>query len=225
MKLKLMAGAALVGMCAAGANASAQPADTGWYGAIDIGAHFDQRLNTVSGANTGDVEDTNPFHLRFHQNTDWVGFARIGYKLSPHVRIELEGGYRPGDLSRVTNAGGTDVQAICGLTATDTTCPRPGGSIETWSVMGNLLFDLIPNGMIDPYVGGGAGVAHVNLRMNGTDFPNEEDGTFNINGGNTKFAWQGIAGLGFRINDQLTADLTYRYFQTQAADYTLNIAG
>ncbi len=30
-----------------------------------------------------------------------AGFAHIGYKVSPHVRIELEGGSRPGDGSTV----------------------------------------------------------------------------------------------------------------------------
>src|SRR5579864_3937998 len=174
MKLKLLAGAALAGMFAA-ASASAAPADTGWYGAIDIGAHFDQRLNTVSAANS---DDGAPFRFRFSQNTDWTGFVRVGYKLSPHVRIELEGGYRPGELSHVTDNPARDVAAICGL-ASGATCLRPSGSIETWSVMGNLLFDLMPNGWIDPYVGGGAGVAHINLSTHGVDFP-EEDGTFNV---------------------------------------------
>lgn len=94
MKLKLLAGAALVGVFAA-PGAFAAPADTGWYGAIDIGAHFMQPLTTTSAV----TEDANgPYRFKFGNGTNFAGFARIGYKVSPHLRVELEGGYRPGGI-------------------------------------------------------------------------------------------------------------------------------
>ncbi len=46
MKLKLLAGAALIGVFAA-PGAFAAPADTGWYGAIDSGAHFMHALTVL----------------------------------------------------------------------------------------------------------------------------------------------------------------------------------
>jgi len=110
MKLKLLGGVALAGLLAATA-ANADPAPTGWYGAVDIGAHFPDRLDTTSSVN----EDAfGPYNFQFSQDVNWVGFARIGYKLSPHLRIELEGGYRPGNISSITD-GGRSVDAICGV--------------------------------------------------------------------------------------------------------------
>src|SRR5579862_3734956 len=98
MKLKLLAGVAMAGVAAA-ATAYAAPSDTGWYGAIDLGGHFPQGLGTHGSVNelTGPPAD-----LRFDTKANFVGFARIGYKVTPHMRIELEGGYRPGDLGSVT---------------------------------------------------------------------------------------------------------------------------
>ena len=88
MKLKLLGGAALVGLFVA-SGACAQPADSGWYGAIDLGAHWLNRLDTTSSL---PESDGSAYKFRFSENTDWVGFARVGYKINPHVRIELEGG-------------------------------------------------------------------------------------------------------------------------------------
>src|ERR1700739_5171877 len=96
MKLELLAGAALVGLLAA-SGASAAPADYGWYGPIDLGAHGVQPLN---------VTTSNGDFARVHTNIDWVGFARVGYKVSPHVRIELEGGYRPAKINNSSFGGG-----------------------------------------------------------------------------------------------------------------------
>ena len=87
MKLKLLAGAALVGMFAA-SGAYADPAPTGWYGAIDFGAHWTDSMR-LHAANDP------TFSARVKTDTDWTGFARIGYKISPHIRVELEGGFRP----------------------------------------------------------------------------------------------------------------------------------
>ncbi len=47
MKLKLLAGAALAGVFA-GASASAAPADSGWYGAIDLGGHVQPSMVTTA---------------------------------------------------------------------------------------------------------------------------------------------------------------------------------
>src|SRR5262249_9131199 len=131
MKLKLLGGVALAGVFAAN-GALAAPADTGWYGAVDIGAHFIQRLNTTSSV----VEDSNgPYKFKFSQETNWAGFARIGYKVSPNLRIELEGGYRPGSIRSILDDSSRPVTGICGSTSSP--CTGPGGTLESWSLMGN----------------------------------------------------------------------------------------
>ena len=101
MKLKLLAGAALAALFAA-TGASAQ--DTGWYGALDLGWHSPQSID-AKGSNPGvsTVAPLSfPYNWSFEPSDSWAGFARVGYKVSPHWRVELEGGYRPGDLNSVT---------------------------------------------------------------------------------------------------------------------------
>jgi OOP family OmpA-OmpF porin len=97
MKLKLLAGAALAGALAAG-SASATPADSGWYGAIDLGGHFKSPM--VSTAQFGELGDS-PANLRFNDAANFAGFARVGYKINPHFRVELEAGYRTTELTRL----------------------------------------------------------------------------------------------------------------------------
>ena len=96
MKFKLLAGAALAAVCACTA-ASADPA--GWYGAIDAGAHFPQDV-TISDQ----AHDSAKLSLK----TDWLGFARVGYRFDPHWRLEVEGGYRPSKLKGVTSFDGAN---------------------------------------------------------------------------------------------------------------------
>ena len=75
MKLKLLAGAALAGVFAASGAWAQDATNIGWYGAIDIGAHWAEGLNTRSAANESDGQ---PYHFQFHSKADWAGFARIG---------------------------------------------------------------------------------------------------------------------------------------------------
>src|SRR5665213_537636 len=91
MKLKLLAGAAVATVFAA-SGAFAQ--DSGWYGAIDIGGHHQ---NGFHGAFAPTGTDADGFNFRVH-DVELLGFGRIGYRISPHVRIELEGGYRHGGI-------------------------------------------------------------------------------------------------------------------------------
>src|SRR5471030_41681 len=97
MKLKLLAGAASAGVFAAG-SAAATPADSGWYGAVDLGAHETDTVTTT--AEFRELGD-GPANLRFKTGTNFAGFARVGYKISPHFRVELEAGYRTSELQNV----------------------------------------------------------------------------------------------------------------------------
>lgn len=92
MKLNLLAGAALVAVFAA-SGVSAQ--ETGWYGAVDLGYHWPQAIKTQSNQTLPDGEFA---HWSWKSEKDWTGFVRLGYQFNPHVRAEVEGGYRPGDL-------------------------------------------------------------------------------------------------------------------------------
>ena len=96
MKKILFAGAAAsVALFAASAQAATQP---GWYGALDVGAHT---TDTIKSGSSLDAPDGSPYSFNWSTQTDWVGFARVGYQFTDHVRVELEGGYRPTTLNGV----------------------------------------------------------------------------------------------------------------------------
>src|ERR687889_814648 len=105
MKFKLLAGAA---MAAAFAASGASPQE-GWYGAVDLGYHWPVEFETTSSNNAANGQ---PYAWEFNQEDDWAGFARLGYQLNPHWRVELEGGYRHRDNHSIR--GGTH-QAILRL--------------------------------------------------------------------------------------------------------------
>src|SRR6478735_2811120 len=95
MKLKLLAGVALAAVFAAG-SASAQ--DIGWYGAVDLGYHWPESMGTESQLN---APDNAHYHWQWSADEDWTGFVRLGYQFAPNWRAELEGGYRPGDITSI----------------------------------------------------------------------------------------------------------------------------
>ncbi|HEY9217142.1 MAG TPA: outer membrane beta-barrel protein, partial [Phenylobacterium sp.] len=91
-----MAAAAALALSGLASGASAQ--DTGWYGAVDLGYHWPEGLEASSSTNAINGQ---PYNWDFNQEDDWAGFARLGYQLTPNWRVELEGGYRPGDIESI----------------------------------------------------------------------------------------------------------------------------
>ncbi len=188
-------------MLAVTAATGAAAQDTGWYGALDIGYH---RTETQTLHSSGMA-----YNLTIGHSDSWAGFARVGYKLSPNLRLELEGGYRPGDVG-----------SICEPTFG---CVGKGGGEHAWTLMSNLLVDLMPNSSFSPFIGGGLGVARTSLSRS-VAFPNPY-GTLNVDDADTKFAWQGIAGVSFKASERLNVDVTYRYLGSQRENYTVTNTG
>ena len=73
------------------------------------------------------------------------------------------------------------------------------GKVGTLSAMANLLYDFWPASTITPYVGAGLGVAFIDS---------------NQSLGSTQFAYQGMLGLAYNVNDQLRFSVEGRYFGT-----------
>src|SRR5579862_4709256 len=147
MKFKLLAGAAVAAVLAASGTAAV--AETylplGWYGAIDLGYHWPEGIKADSSNLAANGIKTT---WRFNQQDDYAVFARLGYQVADHWRVELEAGYRPGNINSVR--GGTN-QAISGLctsgvvrTAAAPTCGSPDGKIESFTLMGNVIYDFLP---------------------------------------------------------------------------------
>ncbi|PTS86143.1 MULTISPECIES: outer membrane protein, partial [unclassified Caulobacter] len=217
MKFKLLAGVALAAVCAA-SGASAQ--ETGWYGAVDLGYHFPTAIGTESDLN---APDSAHYHWTWSSDRDWAGFVRLGYQFSPNWRAELEGGYRPGDLTSVRgNAVRQQPRGLCtpGVTRTAAApaCGSPDGSIDSWTVMANVLYDFAPDAWLNPFVGAGIGINRLDVKALG-----QFSGVGTVTSGNVAIqnltvddndlavSWQAIAGASIKATDKLKLDVTYRY--------------
>ncbi|MDB5481071.1 MAG: hypothetical protein JWO83_2124, partial [Caulobacteraceae bacterium] len=222
MKMKLMAGVALA---AATAASGAWALNDGWYGAIDVGAHQMDPLNAHS-------VDPGLTPFRYKTRTDVAVFGRLGYQLMPHLRFEVEGGYRPATLKGVGNYQGNTVilcnpassAAYDGMGGITGTCGRPVGSIDAFTVMANAIVDILPHSRFDPFIGGGVGAIFDKVRARGTllgpglppaiGIAENSTEDYLVSESDTEFAYQGIGGIAFQASDRLAIDLTYRYMES-----------
>jgi OmpA-OmpF porin, OOP family len=90
-------------------------------------------------------------------------------------------------------------------------------NLNAYSLMANVWYDfhnLLPHG-ITPYIGGGLGLAEIQLSGN-------FDGVKINEKNDTVFAWQLGAGVSAPITNSLTAFLDYRYFDAESAHLKLS---
>lgn len=84
-------------------------------------------------------------------------------------------------------------------------------SFEKTSLMANVYFDFDTKTAFMPYIGVGAGVA----KVKGSVYEYQEDyySADEFSGSKTQynFAYQLTAGVGYKINDNMTLDVSYRY--------------
>lgn len=76
--------------------------------------------------------------------------------------------------------------------------------IQNVALMANAIFDMNRSGQLNPYVGVGIGAADTRFTAEGAFGKEKADGIV--------LAYQGLAGLSWRLSDQLVADFEYRYF-------------
>ena len=221
MKIKLLAGAALAAVAIA-SGASAR--EVGWYGAVDAGYHWP---NGIDATSTNNAANGKPYDWTINQAEDWAGFARLGYQVSRNWRVELEGGYRPGDVDSVRGGASNAILGLCqpGVvrTATAPNCGSPTGSVVSITGMGNVIYDILPDSPLNPFIGAGIGINNVTADTIVGQFStitpvgpaatatNPAQQNLSIDDSDTAFAWQGIAGVAWAVTDRLDVDLTYRY--------------
>lgn len=218
MKLKLLAGAAIAAMTVA-TGAYAEQA-TGWYGAIDLGGNQKSEWKAKSA---GNMVDGSPFVYNVSTSDDWAGFARLGYRYSPNWRVELEGGYRPGDVAnaigfkRNYGAVGLKDTALCtpSISLTGKPCGGPSGSFTQSSLMVNMIYDILPESTFHPFVGVGVGAVQSKVKMIGqySVNPVATPEHLSIVGDDIAPAAQLLAGMAWALTDTTSIDLTYRYME------------
>ncbi len=154
-------------------------------------------VDIAGGANFLEDADISGTGLSTEADFD-TGFAvkaAVGNAMDTGFRFEAEVAYRDNDADGV---GGSSA----------------GGDVTAWSLMGNVIYDIKTRGRLTPYIGVGAGVA-------GIDW-NEVTpvGGGSVDDNDTRFAYQGIAGAAYAINENLQLTLDYRYFATEEPEFT-----
>lgn len=203
------------------------------YVALDLGYHWPLPIDARS---LSPAPDGQPFDWQYRLNSDWAAFGRVGYRLDPHVRIEIDTGLRESNIHSI-QATGPDVGGLaagrpgepfglCDHTSVPPPCARLGEPHVNWAYaddgMVNLLYDILPRSRIDPFVGVGAGVYHLQFDahyyFSGVPGPitptNPATQQLQLGGSIdrlTQFAYQAIGGASYRLRRRLFLDMTYRY--------------
>jgi opacity protein-like surface antigen len=144
---------------------------------------------------SGDTFDTG-----LDYDTGYVLGIAAGYDVMPNLAIELEYAYRNADATFKDTGG--DV----------------GSTTESNAWMVNAIYklsDLGTGGQWQPYIGGGLGVADVNvedINFDGLNFTADADGDYN-------FAYQLIGGVAYSINPNLALNGEVRFFGVNDQDY------
>ncbi|TWA88028.1 outer membrane protein OmpA-like peptidoglycan-associated protein [Azospirillum brasilense] len=118
-----------------------------------------------------------------------IGDISAGYATAAGPRAELEFAWRWRNAIDSTDSSNTAVNGL-------------GGKASSLAFMGNVLYDINTGTAFTPYIGVGAGIAQVRLDLGGFD---DRDWVF---------AYQGIAGVSYALNQNLALTLDYRYFAT-----------
>lgn len=210
LKTILAAGVAGALMMAVAQQAAAQ--ELGPYVAADLGWHTPEG---ISARSQNDATDGLPYRYDFQQEDNIASFGRLGWQVHPNWRVEIEGGFRAGAVESVK---GTPTRAlpnaVCNVSVSlpaSTNCAGPGGHIEAYTLMGNVIYDFFPSSRVRPFIGAGIGAARVDLKVGGKFNSATPGGVFRVDDDDTAFAWQFLGGMSFDISDRLTGDLTYRY--------------
>ncbi len=140
---------------------------------------------------------------------DWAGYAHVGYRLDPHWRVELRGGYRAGATSPATLPPGA-ASGLCADPTAGAVCDPRSRALGTYSAVANLIFDAMPDSRwADPFFGIGAGVSCFDPSP--IELINPAMGPLRMNAGAAQLGYQAIVGLAFRPRERLHFDLSYRW--------------
>ena len=201
MKSYLFGAVSVLSLIAAG-SASAHD-DEGWYlrGNAGYGVHSDVDLE-------GNIDSS--LHGNGVQSEGDVAYSLgAGYDFGDHWRVELDGDNLSTSLGSVSQT------------------PNSSAKLLTESVMLNALYDFDSFGKFEPYVGAGLGLVKGKADLFASDFAGT-DGELVINptcvGARTTagltcgtshsdsgLGWQLLAGLGYKVSDNLTWDTHYTY--------------
>lgn len=141
-----------------------------------------------------------------YDNPNWDVGAHFGYRWDP-VRIELEYVYQRSELN--------------GFALPEFEDSFIRGHVNVNAAMANVLYDINIDSFITPYIGFGLGYAAVDSSASLTftdDFGVTRTIT-DVSPSDSRFAYQALAGIGFKVMDSTSVNIGYRYFGTSSGDH------
>lgn len=187
----------IITMIATMSATAAFASDAGPYVSVGAGVFTvpDSKLYDPSGA-TGTSQ-------QISYDTGYSVNGAVGYDFGINIRTEFEVAYRHADTNSLTPiAAGFHFES----------------DISLVSLLANAFYDFkLPHGFT-PYLGGGLGVAFVDIKQGDSIvIVNPVTGQFNTNNNNssdTVFAYQVGAGITYALAPKVSLDAGYRYFST-----------
>jgi outer membrane protein OmpA-like peptidoglycan-associated protein/opacity protein-like surface antigen len=182
--------------------------DGAWYVGGDFGPMIveDIEANFTPGATAG---STGISQIDFDEGFD--GSVFVGYDLGA-FRIEAEVAYKSADIGGI---GNTSI-AFPGLGAGGASGTfRGDGDVSVLSGMVNGLLDFGDDDGLSGFVGGGVGLARVDLSA--AAFTNSAAA---VDDSDTRFAWQVLAGVRQALTPNIDLHLKYRFFNVDNIQMT-----
>jgi OmpA-OmpF porin, OOP family len=172
-----------------------------WYVGVDGGAMLVEDLSL----DIGTINDA----AKINADTGYDFGGVVGYDFGG-FRLESEVSYRSADLKDISVSSGgvpgTRPGLFTGAFAT-------GGNSSALSFMVNGLLDFGDDDGLQGFVGGGVGVARVDVQNtiagNATPWLDDSD---------TGLAWQALAGIRAPLSDSWDVGLKYRFFNAPKVD-------
>ncbi|HVN02175.1 MAG TPA: opacity family porin [Caulobacteraceae bacterium] len=209
------------------------PPKAGLYLALDLGYHWPL---TIQGTSIRPAPDGQPYVWNYKLNSDWASFGRVGWRFSPHFRLEFDGGLRESNIHSI-QAPGTDAGGLvagrpaapfqlCDHTTAPPPCAAIGRPHINWAYaddgMINAIYDFDSARRLQPFVGVGLGIYH--LQFDAHYFYSAVPGPITATnpatqqmqlGGSifrlSEFAYQAVGGVSYRVKRRLWLDTTVRY--------------
>tara|TARA_R110000868_G_scaffold42434_2_gene143569 strand:+ start:1920 stop:2678 length:759 start_codon:yes stop_codon:yes gene_type:complete len=167
-----------------------------WYLRGDIGYVVTNDYEVTYSGSAGEQE-----FLNEDFDDTWLIGVGIGYKFNSFFRADLTLDYRANwEFEANTECIGT-----C-----PTTYNEEFGSASMTALLANIYLDWDNSSSFTPYIGGGLGVAYVNL---GKHFARNVSGSYSgfDGNGNWNFAAAATAGVTFDVTQNFSIDANYRY--------------
>ena len=181
-------------------------------GGIGADGYYFRALGGAAWQEESRVNGTNITDGNLELDTGLSVAGAFGYRWS-NMRLEGFASYRQHDVDSfeaiqlvTINKNTNNAQTINNIDRFKT---RVGGDTSTITGMVNGIIDIDFNLWVVPFVGVGLGAAHVSLNdvtgtIAGVPFDLTDDS-------DTVFAYQGIAGLAFKVTPQVIVETQYRY--------------